>query len=102
MNIFEKFIRLFKLTKAEIAEVFEKIDTFCDEHREQIKVLMKIMQMLYSRGNGHKKMQNVVVTVLSAVGAGQYAADHASGIADYVEAKCQQVYDDLIAEGGLS
>ena len=101
MNIFEKFFTFLKKTKDKSAEIKAKIENFIELHRGNIKVLMNIFQAIYEKGKGREKMENVVKTVCNAAGAAEFGEEYADDIADFVEAKCQAIYDELVADGGL-
>ena len=101
MNIFERILNFFRKTKNTIEIAKDKLETFIELHRGNIKVLMNIFQAIYDKSNGNAKMQQVVKTVCSAVGAEEFGNEYADDIAIFVEEKCQQIYDELVAEGGL-
>lgn len=101
MNIFQKVINFFVKTKNNVEKFKEKAANFIELHRGNIKVLMNIFQAIYDKGNGTAKMQQVVKTVCSAVGAESFGNEYADDITAFVEEKCQQIYDELVAEGGL-
>lgn len=101
MNIFQKIIGFFTKAKTNVEKFKEKAENFIELHRGNIKVLMNIFQAIYEKGNGTAKMQQVVKTVCSAVGAEAFGNEYANDITTFVEGKCQQIYDELVAEGGL-
>lgn len=101
MNIFERILNFFRKTKTTLEKAKFKIENFIELHRGNIKVLMNIFQAIYEKGNGNAKMQQIVKTVCQAAGAEAFGNEYADDIAAFVEEKCQQIYDELVAEGGL-
>lgn len=101
MNFIQKIVCFFTKAKTNVEKIKEKAANFIELHRGNIKVLMNIFQAIYEKGNGTVKMQQVVKTVCSAVGAEAFGNEYADDITAFVEGKCQQIYDELVAEGGL-
>ena len=101
-NFFQKILNFFTNTKTKYEELKAKVENFIELHRGNIKVLMNVFQALYEKNDGTAKMQNVVKSVFSALGASTIGDEYADEITEFIEEKCQQIYDELVAEGGLS
>ena len=100
-KIIEKLKGLFGRAKALTDTLRFKISAFVQEHKEEIRTLMQILQMIYARGNGAAKMQNVVLTVCCALGLENLGNMYADDVVEFVENQCQKVYNELLADGGL-
>lgn len=101
MNIIEKIIQFINKAKDKGEKFKTKIENFIELNKGNIKVLMNVLQVIYDKGKGREKMENVVKTVCAAAGIAEFGEEYADDIADFVEAKCQAIYDELIADGGL-
>lgn len=101
MNFIEKIVNFVKKTKNKAENIKAKVENFIELHKGNIKVLMNILQAIYEKGKGREKMENVVKTVCAAAGVAEFGEEYADDIADFVEAKCQEIYDELVADGGL-
>lgn len=101
MNFIKKLFNFVKKSQKKATEIKGKIENFVELHKGNIKVLMNILQAIYEKGKGREKMENVVKTVCKAAGVAEFGEEYADDIANFVEQKCQSIYDELVAEGGL-
>ena len=97
MSFLKKFIDFCTKSKGRIVTLKTQAYRFVELHRDEIKTFMKIIQVIYKRGNGAAKMQHVVDVVCSSIGAGEYK----EYIVDYVKKECQKVYDELLVDGEI-
>lgn len=100
-KIIEKLKGLFGKAKALNENLRFKISAFVQEHKAEIRNLMQILQMIYARGNGSAKMQNVVLTICCALGAENIGNMYADDVVRFIETQCQKVYEELLSDGGL-
>ena len=100
-KILEKLKGLFGRARALTDNLRFKISAFVQEHKTEIRALMQILQTIYTRNNGAAKMENVVLTVCSALGAENIGNMYADDVVAFVENQCQKVYNELLADGGL-
>lgn len=100
-KLIEKLKGLFGKAKALTETLRFKISAFVREHKSEIRTLMQVLQTIYARNNGTAKMENVVLTVCSALGAENIGNIYADDVVAFVEKQCQKVYDELLVDGGL-
>ena len=91
MRLLEKLINLFRKTRQLAAEAKIKINKFITEHRNEIRMTMRILESIFPEGTGVKKMRCVVNNVCSALGY----EDISEEVTDFVTKKCQEIYDEF-------
>lgn len=93
MKFFKKLVEFFRKTKTIAATTELKIAEFVKNHKKQIKLMMSIFEVIFPAQSGAKKMACVVTNVCYAVGLEDISQD----VANFVEEKCQKVYDEFKA-----
>ena len=91
MRLLEKLIKLFRRTKQLAAEAKIKINKFIVEHRNEIRMAMRILESIFPAGTGVKKMRCIVNNVCLALGY----EDMTDEVTDFVTKKCQEIYDEF-------
>lgn len=94
--IFQKILNLKRLKKS-VTDIKTKADAFIELHKGNIKVLMNILQVLYDRTEGKKKMLQCVLIICSAMGLEDYSEE----ILNFIQEKLQEIYNELVAQGCL-
>ena len=90
MKILNKIIEIFIKTKESVQEIRGRINQFVLENKEQIKLIMTVLEVIFPAGAGAKKMACVVGNICSALGYSE-----SDVVSQYVENKCQEVYDEF-------
>lgn len=90
MTIIDKIVSFFIRTKKDVQNLKENVNIFISEHKEQIKLIMSILEVMFPVGAGAKKMACVVGNICSALGYSETDI-----ISTYVENKCQEVYNEF-------
>lgn len=90
MTIIDKIVSFFIRTKKDVQNLKENVNIFISEHKEQIKLIMSILEVMFPVGAGVKKMACVVGNICSALGYSETDI-----ISTYVENKCQEVYNEF-------
>ncbi len=90
MKILNKIVEFFIKTKKSVQDIKDRVNRFVLENKEQIKLLMTILEVIFPVGTGAKKMACVVGNICSALGYGE-----SDVVSQYVENKCQEVYNEF-------
>lgn len=92
MKIIDKIVSFFVKTKKNVQDIRLKVNVFISENKEQIKLIMRILEVMFPPATGAKKMACVVGNICSALGYTE-----SDVVSTYVENKCQEVYDEFKA-----
>lgn len=90
MKILDKIMDFFKRTRESSKNIKNKINAFISEHREQIKIIMNVLEIMFPPQTGAQKMACVVKNICSAIGCSE-----SDKVSEYVENKCQEVYQEF-------
>lgn len=102
MKILEFFKNIFKKRKELTEDVKKRIDDFIEYNKSHIQVLMKVLQFLYKKSAGQDKMLNVVIVICGALSEDiELIKDYFDAGFEYIQNKCQKIYDELKSNGGL-
>lgn len=101
MKFIEKLIKFFKKTELTVEEIKAKVEAYVELHKGTIKVVMNMLQVLYVKTDGKNKMKCIVTMVFNALHLSKYTNGHEEEIINFIEAKCQKVYDELVNDGVL-
>ena len=92
MEFIKKIVSFFKRTKETADKIKLSINIFISENKEQIKLIMRILEVMFPPATGAKKMACVVGNICSALGYTE-----SDVVSTYVENKCQEVYNEFKA-----
>lgn len=90
MKILNKIVEFFIKTRNSVQEIKTRINKFVFENKEQIKLLMTVLEVIFPAETGAKKMACVVGNICSALGYRE-----SDVVSQYVENKCQEVYNEF-------
>lgn len=91
MKFIKDIICFFSKTKKLAADSKIKINKFICEHKNEIRMTMRILEVIFPAGTGIKKMRCVVSNVCSALGYDEKTDE----VFKFVTKKCQDVYDEF-------
>lgn len=95
MKFFSKLFSFFKKSKQKIGDVQIKIKEFVQKHKQQIKLFMQILEVVYPAKTGIIKMTNCILFVCGAL---KLDTEQINLVKSYVEKELQKIYNEFKQE----